>query len=1556
MVNLSTEEINLVLTYQTTCLSDGQAANVASAFEKALCVISDGANQALTVDELYLVSEYHKEEIMKRNGKVPKTIQVCAHDIIKQQTVANGEASAVCGWDGNFTYRELDELSTRLAHHLIGLGVGPEVVVPLCFGKSAWTIVAMLAVMKAGGAIVFMEPSHPMVRLEGILQQVQSKIVLTSPQYSQMWAEKCAVVIVNRTAIENLPQQVELPHTGVKPSNVLYVIFTSGSTGNPKGCVVEHAAFCSGAIHQGEHSGFITNTSRVLQFASYSFDVSILEIITALMFGACICVPSEKAIGNGIAGVINDMQVSWAFLTPSLVKVVKPEDVPTLRTLVLGGEALTKDEVDTWSERLQLANGYGPSECSIAATCNPKLTRESDPVNIGRPMGGICWIVDPTNHNLLVPNGVAGELLVEGPILARGYLNDPEKTAAVFIENPAFLPNGNSSGRRRLYKTGDLVRSNSDGTINFIGRKDTQAKVRGQRIELGAIEHLLTSHSGVKHAIAFIPASGCCKKRLVAIIALRQNSNGNLDTGSLQLVDGVEKSETASQISSIRQHLSEIVPIYMVPTTWILVRSIPLMVSGKMNRVLVRKWVEGMDDKTYLEAMNQDTGVEDEVSLTPMEEKLREVLSHVLNLPPEQIGPNRSFLNLGGDSISAMQVMSRCRAENMAVSVKDILHSKTISQLAQHVKSIQQSLLSKEEMFDTPFILSPIQQMYFEAVPEGGMSQGSLHYNQSFLLRLTQEMPVQVVAEAIELVVSRHSMLRARFQKGANGSWGQYVMKEAAGSYRYEVHDGIDLAQMNAIADNHQATLEIENGPIFSADLFNVVGDGQILFLVAHHLVVDWVSWRIILKDLEDIMASRPLSTEKPLPFQTWVTMQAEYSSQHLTPEIAFPFEIPPSNYAYWGMDGRINTNEDTTRLSFKLDSDTTSLLLKDCHKVLRTEPLEVFLAALLYSFNKIFPDRAPPTVFREGHGREPWDEEIDLSGTVGWFTTMHPFPIDAVDDEDFVKTLRRVKDIRRRITANGFPYFASRFFNAEGMKAFGGHAPVEVMFDYLGLYQQLERPDALLRQETWRDLATVSDVGKDLRRTTLFEITAESVLGGLQFTFDFNRRMQRQDEIRQWVNECEQVLKFAATQLSQMDVEFSLSDFPLFSLTYADLETLVHERLPQIGIDRADDVEDIYPCTSMQQGLLLSQNKSSQYYQYHIIQEIRSSQATKPIDVERLQNAWQRVVDCHSALRTTFMRSISSGRVYDQVVLKHVTAEIVYVKYDKADAMTFFSKQQPVTFHNGSIPHRLTVCETPTGQILCKIEINHAVIDGASMAVLLKDLCMAYDNANFHRASTLYSEYVSLLQEYNLDAAIEYWTKYLSGTDPCLFPRLNDGVEVEKELLSVKVNLGEISKLKEFSQKQGFTLANVFLTAWGLVLRCYTGSDSVCFGYLASGRDVPVVGIDDAVGAFINMLVCRINMVQTAALKHTIASVQDEFTSSLPHQHCSLAEIQHSLGLSGQALFNTLISFQTRQTGKADTESSIVFTTVAEHDPTEVRSRIGSLVTQFLIRHANKI
>jgi amino acid adenylation domain-containing protein/non-ribosomal peptide synthase protein (TIGR01720 family) len=1495
-------------------------------------------NPSMQIKDIDYLSELDRDQIFYWNREWPETVAECAHDMIKRQMVLQPDAPAIASTcDGDFTYGELDNLSTPLAHYFVQLGVGPEVIVPLCFEKSAWAVVVLLGVIKAGGTVVFLDPSHPMSRLEEILSQVKSKFVVTSPTTDSIWTSSpFATAKITREFIEGLPAHPHSPSTNVNASNSLYVVFTSGTTGKPKGCIIEHRNFCSGAMKHAEGSNMGPG-SRVSQFASYTFDVSILEIITALMVGACICVTTPEDLIQGLASVINKFGITWTFLTPSLCRLLSPGDVPALRTLALGGEALSTVDVETWADKLQLINGYGPSECSIAAAGNSHVSINDDPRNIGRAYGGVCWIVDAEDHDRLVPVGVIGELLIQGPILARGYLHNPTKTEEVFVEDLAWSYDSKYSGMpRRFYKTGDLVRYNADGTIHFVGRKDTQIKLRGQRIELSEIEHHLAVKDDVALSIVVLAKSGFCKQKIVAIFSLASFpiQNGTQED-HIKIISN-DPEVISEKVQHIQDYLSDLVPTYMVPTIWIPVEGVPLMTSGKLNRRKVTQWVTDMDEATYLKLVgveNRETE-EDALAGTESERLLQEVFSSVLNLSVDQIPLNRSFLSLGGDSISAMQVVARCREHGRSLSIKDILRSKTISALSLCVGDVDGFLTLEPERFDTPFALSPVQQMYMFFAAKAAKEAISDHFNQSFFLRVARNLSESTCDGAIDAVVKRHSMLRSHFSMGDDGQWTQRIPEDTKSSYAVQHHRVQTLRDAAPVITATHKTIDVLSGPIFAAHLFTTDNGDQYLFLVAHHLVVDLVSWRIIMRDLEKLVRGEPLPSVTPIPFQTWLDLQATYAAEHLNAATVLPFSIPSPKYDYWGMADQSNKFGDIIEEIFSLDLENTRLLLgSKCHEALTTEPIDLLLAALIHSFSLVFNDRDTPAIFREGHGREPWTPEIDLSGTVGWFTTMYPLYISG-RDRGIIDIVRRAKDTRHNVPGNGWPYFASRFLNDEGRAKFASHNDVEISFDYLGRYQQLEKDDALFKVVPREDYAP-TDVGSDTSRFMLVEITAEVVEERMQYQFLYNRHMAHGAKIRQWISQCKDSLNIAIEKLLVMPKQHSLSDFPLLRLTtYEQLTEMLEIKLPESGISNVEDIEDIYPVAPMQRGLLLSQLRLAESYKYFHTFEGVSRRGD--LDVDKFIRAWCQVVSRHPVLRTQFVESSSPDSPYDQVVLKKIDPWIVQFDCSSEDVSSAFEQQPPVTAFMGRVPHRLTICTTPSKRVFGKLDLNHAIIDGASLPIMFKELALAWDGKLPAEEGYLFNTYVNHINNFRVDESINYWKQYLEGLEPCRL-ELEQPNTTERQLNTVKLDLNiDQERLHVVCEQHGVTIANILQTAWGLVLRQYTSMQSVSFGYLSSGRDTSLPGIEGAVGPFLTMLVCRLDFDLKNTLVNLLDKTRDDTERSLSNQYCALADIQHGLGFS-EPLFNTVMSVQRRLETETIASKDMSVILLEEHDPTEV-------------------
>ncbi|KAF2472341.1 amino acid adenylation [Lindgomyces ingoldianus] len=622
------------------------------------------------------------EELWLRNHAVPASVEQCVHELIKTIAQSNPASLAIHGWDGEMTYGELDAMSTKLAGQLVRLGIKLEDTVPLCFEKSMWTVVAMLAVLKAGGAFVPLDPEHPASRHKEIFDQTGAMIMLTSAQYSTLWEDSALnIVTVCEATIAQLHVETDEIHPVVEPGNAAYIIFTSGSTGTPKGVVLEHRAVTTSCLGHGRVFGFTQHT-RALQFAAYTFDVCITETFTTLMFRGCICVPSESHRRNNLSNAINTMVVNWAYLTPTVARLLDPKSIVTLRTLVLGAERITLADCEAWRGQIKVINAYGPTESCIFCTGYIGIEGFRSGL-LGKSIASVSWVVDPENHNKLAPTGSIGELLVEGPILARGYLNDAEKTNAAFIGDPTWLLRGGGGypGRHgRMYKTGDLVHYGPEGDLIYMGRKDDQVKIRGQRVELGEIEH---------HVRECIPEA---KQMAVEVIMPEGEKHGAMLAAFLQLDEKIGSEittdKTANSGSLIRvinpvesdKKLAERLPSYMLPNVYFAIARLPMTVSGKTDRKRLRE-IGASFSAQKLAEMRTSSQRQKRLPSTKAERAMQELWAEVLHIEPETIGLDDSFFRLGGDSIAAMKLVGEARRAGIQLSVADIFRNPTIADL-----------------------------------------------------------------------------------------------------------------------------------------------------------------------------------------------------------------------------------------------------------------------------------------------------------------------------------------------------------------------------------------------------------------------------------------------------------------------------------------------------------------------------------------------------------------------------------------------------------------------------------------------------------------------------------------------------------------------------------------------------------------------------------------------------------------------------------------------------------------------------------------------------------
>lgn len=466
-----------------------------------------------------------------------------------------------------------------------------------------------------------------------------------------------------------------------------------------------------------------------------------------------------------------------------------------------------------------------------------------------------------------------------------------------------------------------------------------------------------------------------------------------------------------------------------------------------------------------------------------------------------------------------------------------------------------------------------------------------------------------------------------------------------------------------------------------------------------------------------------------------------------------------------------------------------------------------------------------------------------------------------------------------------------------------------------------------------------------------LFEISVGFVGGRMRVSFTFDQNLNHQDAIRDWVTSCKRILIVAAETLAQIkEPEFTLSDLQLLSLSEEDFENLVNEILPTLKLSPSD-VEDIFPCSPMQEGILVSQARNPHHYAVHLMCEAKvRSGSSLDLDTEKLLSAWRSVVAKHPPLRTIFIDTLTGkGGLFNQIVLRspQIDTHTLLAK-GKEEALFLMGKQDPVIYDDKSrLPHKLTICKTTDGRLFMKIEMSHAITDGESMSILLRDLSFAYGAEISHERGPSFSDYIGFLHRADFAVSYDYWKEYLAEVEPCHFPVLNDGQSKVRELGSLRINFPRLRELQKFCDSNGLTLANAFHAAWALTLNCYVGVEDVCFGYLTAGRDVVNRG-NDAIGPYINMATCRAKLTDNITLKDLLLSLQDEYVESLPHRHISLAEIQHLLQLSGEVLFNTALSFRkVSSTPKSARNALILEECAPAYDPTEFSVSIGVEATE---------
>jgi amino acid adenylation domain-containing protein/non-ribosomal peptide synthase protein (TIGR01720 family) len=937
--------------------------------------------------------------------------------LIAEQACLRPEAIALVHGGERIAFAELESRSNQLANLLVSHGVQPESRIGVSLERGNGMIIAMLAVLKAGGAFVPLDPDYPRERLSYMVEDSGLKWLITSSDLAERLPLGEGVEPLYLDQLDLSAFDSSAPAVQLHPLNLAYLIYTSGSTGQPKGVAVNHLGLSMHVQTIGQRYG-MTPDDVELHFASISFDGALERWTVPLAFGSRLVIRDQELwSAEKTCQVIADEGVTISCLPPSyaqqLLDWVESQNLKLpVRSWTLGGEAFTRETYERLQRVLEpkrIINGYGPTETVVTPLiweAFPGDSFEAAYAPIGNPVGPRSLYVLDAELNLL-PIGVAGELYIGGEVgLARGYFQRPELTAERFLPDPF------GAAGERMYRTGDLVRWRADGTLDYLGRVDHQVKIRGFRIELGEIESRLLALDGVQEA-AVIARETPTGKQLVGYVVARDKSDTN----------------------ALRSELAEVLPDYMVPAQIIALEKLPLTPAGKLDRA-------ALPEPTW---QSQDY----EAPQTDNERILAAIWADVLGV--QRVGRQDHFFELGGDSIVALQVVSRVRQQGLQLAPRELFQFPRLAELAQAARAAGEEIAQAPVTGELP--LAPIQAHFFD------MNQAEpAHWNQALNLELLRPLDPELLEQALQALVAHHDGLRLRFEQ-RDGRWTQHYGEMQADQTLLWQREAADDAQAEALCHEAQRSLDLARGPLLRGLHLRQAGKADRLLLAVHHLVVDGVSWRILLEDL--LAAYRQLEAGQALrlpgksqsykgwseSLQQWARSDAAqveldaWCSRLSGPALALPREL----------DGIRASHGDKREVRLALDAGETKRLLQ--------APAQLGVridALLLTALTRVlcrWSGHSGLRVNLEGHGREALAGDHDLTRTVGWFTSLYPLQLPHLDDPQL--QLQRVQQHLQQIEHGGQGYGVLRWLGDTQAQAALAELPTaEVIFNYLGQYQ----------------------------------------------------------------------------------------------------------------------------------------------------------------------------------------------------------------------------------------------------------------------------------------------------------------------------------------------------------------------------------------------------------------------------------------------------------------------------------------------------------------------
>jgi amino acid adenylation domain-containing protein/non-ribosomal peptide synthase protein (TIGR01720 family) len=1498
-----------VLEYDAGLFEAQTAGRMIRNFKRLLERIVEDADQR--IDEIDILTGEEKHQLLvewnKTESEYAKDKRI--HELFEERAeTAPDSVAVVCGHE-RITYGELNRRANLLAHYLRARGVGPEVVVGVCIDRSVEMVVGLLGILKAGGAYLPIEPEYPAERIAHILEDAQAPALLAKESLTKLLPyQPQTVIYLDREEREIEESNPDDPRVEMTGRNLAYVIYTSGSTAKPKGVLIEHAQVVRLFEATQQWYGFGPQDVWTM-LHSYAFDFSVWEIWGALLYGGKVIVAPNEVRKDPVAvyellareGVTILNQTPLAFRQLCAVdESVGVSDRLSLRTVIFGGEALEFASLRGWFERRGeekpiLINMYGITETTVHVTYRPIRAEEARTETksvIGRRIPDLqMYVLDGMWR--LAPLGVNGEIYVGGAGLARGYLHKPELTAERFIPNAYSDAHG-----ARLYKTGDLGRYRVNGEMEFLGRADHQVKIRGYRIEPGEIEAALASHQAVREAVVTARDDFAGGKRLLAYVSCKPGNRSSVAEAREEVTP--PEHDASGLTTQLRRHLRTKLPEYMVPSTFVYIDALPLDPNGKVDR------------RALPEAGSSRPDLED-VFANPcnrIEQTLAVLWAEALRL--DRVGVHDNFFELGGDSILAIQIVSRANQAGLLLTPRQIFQNQTIAELAA-VAGIARDAEAERSSVERSAPLTPVQHWFFE------QDLANAHYfNQARMFEVTQEIETESLKRVVEEIVNLHDALRLRFYR-REGKWEQSDSGREDGEIFQEIDlsgtAGDDLPRaIEEAATRIQSSLNLSEGPLIKVALINLGREnGKRLLVVIHHLAVDGVSWRILLEDLQRGYEQARLGEinlgGKTTSYKRWAESLKKFSQgEALKAEanywIRHRLEAPPMVPRDYELGE--NTVGSARHVMTWINEEGTSRLLQDAPAAYGTQINDLLLTALALAYRE-WTGSGRVLIDLEGHGREEIIEGLNITRTVGWFTTIYPVALELGEVDGVGEAIKLVKERLRGIPNKGIGYGLLKYLSGEEEIRRDLRDAPEIVFNYLG---QLGRPvgrGRLFRPA--KESAGPTRSSKQKRRHAL-EINGASLGGRLQMRWTYSENLHRRETIEALAESYNSWLKTIIEHCASSGASgYTPADFPLAGLGQEQLDDL-------IGEDR--NVEDIYKLSPAQEGLLFHSLYRPEAGEY-IVQV--SVTLADEVHREEFERVWQEVARKNEALRTEFRWEWSDEPV--QIVRKSVKTPVEYKDWTGKDSReqqkelkSYLNEDRKLGFDLRKAP-LMRVCLIRKGEKLYQWiwSFHHILMDGWSLPLVLSQLSGMADSV---ASAPPYRNYIEWLRKQDLGKAEHYWRESLKGfTEPT---RL--GIEKPGEHMAaqggryqeVSTRLSEevIERLEAMAREKRLTLNTLAQGAWALLLSRYSGEKDVVYGITVSGRPAELAGIERVVGMFINTLPVRSQFRAEERAIDWLRRLQDQQAEMREYEYSPLARIQEwSEIMRGEMLFESIFAFE---------------------------------------------